>query len=228
MTLLSERADRALYHGKKSAYAERAASARQARSPRSQAIRKQRWAPCALLAQTVAACLLLVASPFSAWAGPDGCVVVGDVVTCTGDQSQGIASGTDFTTPPAATLSVNSLSGEITPTFGGSGISFINSTASPVTVTVGTSGAQNNPVIKTQGDEGHPAPGINASSSGSPASYNWNSALGVYVPSGPAGGGGAVSVENYGTISTTGDNSHGMVARDHHRHLQPRLYFLSL
>ena len=133
------------------------------------------------------------------------------VVTCTGDESNGIASGTDFLSPPATTLYVNSLSGagSITPSAGTSGINFSNSTASSVKIISGVAGTP--VVITTQGDN---ALGIKALSEGSPSGYYWQTGLGLYVPNGPAGGGGPVTVESYSTITTSGANSHGIFAQN--------------
>ncbi|MEM8837775.1 MAG: autotransporter domain-containing protein [Pseudomonadota bacterium] len=61
-----------------------------------------------------------------AHAGPDACTVEGATATCTGDQSDGIAVGFDFFSPPVTTLNVNTLDPTgITPPTGISGVDFI-------------------------------------------------------------------------------------------------------
>ncbi len=168
-----------------------------------------RAAPCALALGIVAAGIFLVTLPPLANAGPGPCITGPDgVITCTGDQSNGIASGPDFSAPPATTLYVNSLTSPIEPSSGITGIDF-NNTGSSVNI---VSGVQNSPVvIATQGDN---AVGINALSTGSPANYAWLNGLGVYVPTGPSGGGGQVTVESYSNITTSGANSHGIFAQN--------------
>src|SRR5271157_4719188 len=68
------------------------------------------------------AAILLTALPYSAKAGPGSCVESGGVVTCTGDHSDGILSGVDFTSPPTTTLNVNTLTNQIQPASGTPGI----------------------------------------------------------------------------------------------------------
>ena len=132
----------------------------------------------------------------------------GITVTCTGDESSGIASGTDFLTPPITTLHV--YTDPITTSLDNiSGINFSNTTGSSVNVVSGTTGTS--VAITTQGVN---APGIKALSEGSPSGYHWQPGLGLYVPNGPAGGGGPVTVENDGTIMTSGANSHGIYVQN--------------
>ncbi|MBW2559376.1 MAG: hypothetical protein JRE40_00830, partial [Deltaproteobacteria bacterium] len=131
------------------------------------------------------------------------------VITCTGNQSQGISSVTDFNSPPATTLNVNSLSGAINPTSGKSGIDFENSTGSSVTI---KSGTENNPVVITT--HGSNASGITAISKGSPTGYSLLPGLGINVPTSSSGSGGPVTVESYSNITTNGSNSHGIVAQN--------------
>jgi Autotransporter beta-domain len=49
----------------------------------------------------------------SAAADPDGCTVVANVATCSGDQSGGIDQGDDFEAPPVDTLIINNLTRDI-------------------------------------------------------------------------------------------------------------------
>jgi uncharacterized protein YhjY with autotransporter beta-barrel domain len=138
------------------------------------------------------------------------CVVESDgiTVTCTGDEPGGITSGSQFSSPPITTLQVYTHPIE---TFANTigGISFSNATASSVNV---FSGAVGSPVSVTT--HGASAPGIKALSEGSPSGYHWESGLGLYVPNGPAGGGGPVTVANHGAITTGGTGSHGILVQN--------------
>ena len=71
-----------------------------------------------MLFGTVAAGALCIAAPRTATAGPDVCVVgPANVVTCSGNQSNGIEAGpaasTDFDPVPGTTLRVNNLTQDI-------------------------------------------------------------------------------------------------------------------
>ncbi len=84
---------------------------------------RKRWR-MALLG-SVAAGAILIAAPRAVRAGPDACTVpVAGTALCQGDQSAGIVSGTDFAVPATTTLTVNSLTGDITPASGTAGIYF--------------------------------------------------------------------------------------------------------
>jgi uncharacterized protein with beta-barrel porin domain len=73
-------------------------------------------------------------------AAPTLCVINGTIATCSGNQSAGIASGTDFTAPPITTLNVNSLTTAITPASGTGGISFTSVGAITITSNTGAFG----------------------------------------------------------------------------------------
>jgi len=92
------------------------------------------------LLSTAAAGALSFAIGGPAAAGPTPCVTSGAIATCSGDQSAGIASGTDFAVPAVTTLNVNNLTTAITPASGTSGISFISSDAITITSDTGTFG----------------------------------------------------------------------------------------
>ena len=96
-------------------------------------------------------------------AGPDQVVVDGNVATATGDQSNGIASGIDFFSPPVIILNVNNLDAEIS-TQNRAGILLRNNDGSSLALTSGDS--QKPVVIDTNGDGAH---GIEAVSDGAPA-----------------------------------------------------------
>ncbi len=78
---------------------------------------------------TVAAGALLLYSARSARAGPDLCDLSGaspnQTATCEGDQSDGIASGTDFIAADVETLIVNNLDQNIAPAVNVDGIRFV-------------------------------------------------------------------------------------------------------
>jgi hypothetical protein len=80
---------------------------------------------------TVAAGALSLAFGGPALAGPDACTPSGGgtIETCSGNQSAGIASGTDFTAPPVTTLNVNNLNQAIAPASGTNGITFTSAGA---------------------------------------------------------------------------------------------------
>jgi uncharacterized protein YhjY with autotransporter beta-barrel domain len=162
------------------------------------------------LLTTLAAGVLWVALVLPAEAAPDLCVEgPAGVFTCTGNHSQGIASGEDFASPPATTLNIYSFPEGISPTSGKAGIYFLNDGGASVTVNSGT--AQEGGVITTQGSA---ASGIVAISKGSPAGYSLLPGLGIYVPTSSSGSGGPVTVESYSNITTNGSDSHGIVARN--------------
>lgn len=151
-----------------------------------------------------------IISAWSATLAEAACEVGTDgvTVTCTGNESDGIASGTDFFTPPITNLHV--YTDPITTSLDTvSGINFSNSSASSVNIVSGSAGT---PVAITT--HGSTAPAIKAASEGSPSGYHWQSGLGLYVPNGPAGGGGPVTVESHSTIITSGANSPGIFAQN--------------
>ena len=165
-------------------------------------------------------------------AGPALCVINGAVATCSGDQSAGIASGTDFTVPTVSALIVNNLTKAITPASGTSGISFTSAGAITLTSDTGafgitTAGNRADGIsgfsygaltvtstgdIKTGGDH---AAGIIANGSGAAVTVtstgnittDGNSARGIY-----AGSGSTVTVTSTGKITTTGNGADGILA----------------
>jgi uncharacterized protein with beta-barrel porin domain len=159
---------------------------------------------------TVAAGALSLAFGGPALAGPDACTPSGGgtIETCSGNQSAGIASGTDFTAPPVTTLNVNDLTQAIAPATGTRGISF--SSAGDITINSNT-GAFG---ITTVGTALNNADGIYANASGNltvtstgnvaTAGANAN---GIY-----AVGSIAVTVTSTGNITTGGAGGMGIFA----------------
>jgi hypothetical protein len=93
-----------------------------------------------LLLGTVAAGALCIAAPRGADAGPGPCIVgPANVVTCSGNQSDGIESGTDFDPVAIDTLNVNNLTQNIAPAAAVSGIFFQRTGALTVNSNTGNS-----------------------------------------------------------------------------------------
>ena len=149
-------------------------------------------------------CLLTFLLAGSALAGPDSVAVTNGVATAQGNQSHGIASGTDFPSS-VNTLNVNSLTGAIQPGADTPGIYFANGSGGTVVINSGVPGT--NVVITTSGS----GAGISARSTGSVSSLPPpDPLLGIILPSGPAAPGGYVAVDSHSDITTTGDNAYGI------------------
>ncbi|MEM9677216.1 MAG: autotransporter domain-containing protein [Pseudomonadota bacterium] len=160
----------------------------------------------------------------TAHAGPDACIVSGATATCSGDQSDGIASGTDFSAPPVDTLDISNLTpAGIAPAAGTDGVNFTSAGDSDVTVNSDTSGSAG---INTSGDD---AAGIVAdvvgdgdatvnstgdiSTGGNGTDDNENaSAIFARANGGGAAQEGSVSVTSNGDLSTAGTFSNGIQA----------------
>ena len=157
---------------------------------------------------TAAAGALSFAIGGPALAGPDACTIsgAGTIATCSGDQSAGIASVTDFAVPAVTTLNVNNLTKAITPAYGTSGISFNSGGAITISSDTGTFG------ISTTGDSAH---GISANSTSSTVTVTstGNITTQGYRATGIAAvGAGAVTVTSTGKITTTGNYANGISA----------------
>lgn len=130
---------------------------------------------------TVAAGVLFVAQPNRAHAV---CVTSGNIATCTGDEQDGIQSGTDFPVPTVDTLNVNNLDAPgIAPPSTFDGINFTAGVAQDFTINADTSGTDG---IATNG----------------------SSARGIIAYQ--AAGAGNLSVTTTGDITTAGQNSQGV------------------
>ena len=146
--------------------------------------------------------------PKIAMAGPDGCVIVAKTASCEGDQSDGVAVGSDFTSPPVDTLVVGNITNVIMPTNGQAGVLFFSNFVPLITVNSDVNAFG----IKTTGDHAH---GIGAATSdgevlvmsqGDVAS-NGLQAHGIL---GAVGGTGNVTITSSGNIITTGNDSEGI------------------
>jgi hypothetical protein len=165
---------------------------------------------CALIFLTVLASVHLIAMTHTVMAGPGSCdpdPVDSSKVICTGDQSGGVASSIDFSSPPTNTLNVNSLSNDIQ-TSGKAGILFHNNSGDNVIVNSGDS--QSSVVITTEGND---AAGIVAESRGTPADPPSDDFLDIPIPGTPEVAGGVVEVNSYSNITTDGNHAHGIVAQ---------------
>jgi uncharacterized protein with beta-barrel porin domain len=191
---------------------------------------------------TVAAGALSLAFGGPALAGPDACTPSGGgtIETCSGNQSAGIANGTDFNAPPVTTLNVNNLTQAIAPASGTSGISFLslgdititsNTGAFDITTTgnnasgiaAGSIGTTSAVVVTSTGNittAGNNAFGIAALNVGTGAvvvtskgniATSGSQAAGIYAQS---TSGGAVTVTSTGNIATGGYNARGINAID--------------
>jgi len=158
----------------------------------------------------LAAGLMLL--PGAAHAAPNACTVDGNVVTCTGNQSAGIASGTDFIVPPIDTLNVNTLTQAIAPATTVNGINFQRNDGLGITVNVDT-GAFG---ITTTGNgakgisaRDFGAGNVSVTSTGNIAT-DGSSADGIYAY---VEDDGDLTVNSTGNISTMGSGAEGIRAK---------------
>ncbi len=154
----------------------------------------------AALLGTVATGAFWLMAPRPAKAGPAACTTVGTTVTCTGDQSGGISSVTDFNPATVDTLNVNSLTTNIAPAAGTAGILFFRYGASD-TVTINSNIAPHSISAVT-------LPGITASAYGGVTINNTgdihSAGVGIDALSLNAGAGGTVTIINNGAITASG------------------------
>lgn len=99
---------------------------------------------------------MIIGQSRPAHADPDSCTIVGNVATCTGDQSDGILSNRDFDPDSVDTLNVNNLTSGITPASSEHGINFLTDNPLGVTINADTTGTSG---ITTTGND---AKGIRA------------------------------------------------------------------
>jgi uncharacterized protein YhjY with autotransporter beta-barrel domain len=150
---------------------------------------------------------ILLASAAALLAAPTAVTINGNTATAQGNQSAGVHSGADFDPNVINILNVNSLFNPIAPASGVTGISFNNGTGGNVIVNSGIPG--NNVVINTLN-----AIGIFATSVGTPSSSPpVDPFLKIPIPGAAAVNGGAVTVNSYSDITTTGNDAAGIVGR---------------
>ena len=157
-----------------------------------------------LILGTVAVSILGMALPPSTLAGPDACVLVGGVATCTGDQSGGIYYSAP--SPSISELNVNSLTIAKQPI---PGIFLYNINGSNTVINSGTS-EETVSIFSTGNEKG----GILGKTSGAPSgTFPDDPFLGVpLVGVNPAVSGGYVAIHSYSDITTNGKNAHGIYA----------------
>lgn len=156
---------------------------------------------------------LAVIQPSTAIAEPDSCAVTGTTATCQGNQADGVAvgrsplaSGGILQSPPVTTINVNALNGAIVPGAGASGIDLHNEAGNAVAVNAGTALAP-----LSVGVTGDDTGGIAVNGFGTPtATQNF---FGWFLPRGPGGTGGSVTVNSFATITTDGNDAPGISAR---------------
>lgn len=162
---------------------------------------------------TVAAGVLYIAQPNPAHAV---CDTAGTVATCTGDEEDGIQSGTDFLVPPVDTLNVNNLDAPgIAPASTVDGINFTAGVAQDFTINADTSGTDG---IATVGNSAHGiiaqqtvgAGHLSVTSTGDITTSGQES-QGVILFQ--TGGDGDLTINSVGSIFTTERQSEGLEAR---------------
>jgi hypothetical protein len=134
--------------------------------------------------------------------GPDTCVIIFSTVTCSGNQTFGITSGSDFLAPPITQLEVTNLSANIAPPSGTNGISFTS--ASDVFINF-KSRLFN---VTASGSDIH---GISGSSSGGLVNVtnsgdifvSGHNAIGIFASAGSAG----ATVITTGNVIANGDGA---------------------
>lgn len=144
-----------------------------------------------------------------AYAGPDACIAgPPGTVTCAGDQSLGIQSGSDFFAPPVSTVIVSGVTANIN----GISVSTTND-AEPITISL-NSGAYS-VSTSTDGTDGlylftvGDASNLSVTAQGS-ISTTGDFAYGILARTG--GSTSALDVANSASISTSGDNAGGINA----------------
>ncbi len=153
------------------------------------------------------AALLLLASPMA----NAQCVLDGAVFTCTGDLPDGVILVVAPGTPPITTLELNGITSDID-VINQPGVYMFNTAGGRVTVNAGAPG--DTFLVNVDGNSSvfNPVFGVGAASVGGPVVYVPLPALGILVPVGFAGVGGAVDVNNYADVVTTGIGASGIVA----------------
>ena len=154
-----------------------------------------------------------------AHAGPDACVANGTTVICSGDQSNGVASGVDFNPGsalpgPFTALIVQDLDLIISPAAGVDGINFTSAVPGNISITSDTRPFG----IMTSGAG---AEGISALLTGTSGNVTVNSSGNITTQGDGSEGiravrqnnDGDVTVVSNGNISTTGQNASGIFAR---------------
>jgi len=157
---------------------------------------------------SVTAALLFVASP--AADAQATCNLDGTVLSCTGD----LAGGIMLVVPPGTAISTLNLN-EVTSgpdVISQPGVYMLNTAGGRVTVNAGAPGDSFPVTVGGDTTTENLVFGVGGASIGAPAIYVTDPALGILVPVGLGGVGGAVEVNNHADIVTTGNSSAGILA----------------
>lgn len=160
------------------------------------------------LCASVTAALLFIAS--TAVHAQATCELEGTVFSCTGDLTDGVIL---VVTPGMAitTLDLNGVTAGAD-VVSQPGVYMLNTAGGRVTVNAGAPGDIFSITVGGDSTPQNSVFGLGAASLGGPAAYVPVPALGIFVPVGFAGVGGAVEVNNYADIVTTGDGAIGIAA----------------
>ena len=143
-----------------------------------------------------------------AFAQSNNCVLDQSVLTCTGDLSGGVTVAVIPGAPSISTLILNDITTD-TDVLNQPGVYMLNSVGGRIEIIAG--GPDESFLINTQGNEAY---GIRALSIGAPGGYAQIPSLGITVPAGLAGSGGALEIDNFSDIVTSGFGAHGIVAQN--------------
>lgn len=134
------------------------------------------------------------------------CLLEDTVLTCSGDFPDGIILVVDASSPPITALTLNGITSDID-VVNQVGVLMINTIGGRITLNSGA--VDDTFLINTTGAGAH---GIFAQSTGDSGAFSLLPSLGIFVPAGPAGSGGAVDINNFGDIVTAGNGAHGILA----------------
>ena len=153
--------------------------------------------------------LLLAAAP--AATAQATCTLEGSVFTCTGNLSGGVRLVVTPNTPAITALNVNGVAMDSN-VLNQPGVYMLNTAGGRVTINAGTPGDTFSIHVDGDNTSLNNVFGVGGGSLGLPAGYVPIPELGIFVPVGFAGVGGAVNVNNYADIVTTGNDAYGIVA----------------
>lgn len=145
---------------------------------------------------------LALSLPKVASAQVGSCTFDAGTWTCSGEHPDGIARGT------GTRLDLGAVTGAIAPA-SGPGVQFTNGTGGSLRMIAGAanSGLQ----IATSGNHAY---GLRALSSGASSGFTYIPAINLWAPAGGIGAGGAVTVENFASITTANNDAFGIYAQN--------------
>ena len=153
---------------------------------------------------------MFIAAPGIA-AAQGSCTLEDTVLTCTGDFPDGVTIVVAPLDPPIRELSLNGITSNID-VIDQPGIYMLNTAGGRVTVNAGA--PDDSFLVNVAGNSTvtNPVFGIGGISVGGPVAYVPLPSLGIFVPVGFAGVGGAVEVNNFAEVETSGDGAVGVIA----------------